>query len=449
MSEELERQIRAEATLEPSIDDDRAVLELAERVVTGQVPDPEAFTLPARPTLKDYVGLALDRHPRIQRAIRSLEALGMRVPQVTAYDDPTLNFIPPTDRLVETAAGKLDASLALSQKVPFPGKLSTRGRIAEQVVRMALENLRSVRLQIVSEVKKAYYSYYRSTVSIRVTRDSETLLKRIRAVAEGKYRAGGATQEEVLRAEVDLYGLSVKLLDLERQRHSSAARLNMLMDRDVLAPLPEPETFDPERVEWELDELLGRAVAINPELQSLKQAVRRDLEARSLARLGYFPDLVLGGGYSFISQRGVSAVANGRDIWNLNLGVTLPIWWHRIRARVLEQNAEALASALEYRSTRNTIFFLIQDSLVRVRTDYESALLFRDSILPRARQTVEVSESGYQAGRVDFLTLVDNWRKYLDFTLQYHGTLADLERDFAELEALVGGALPRVAGEEE
>jgi outer membrane protein TolC len=213
------------------------------------------------------------------------------------------------------------------------------------------------------------------------------------------------------------------------------------MDRDVQADIPEPPVFDPNQLDWKLKDLMARSVDASPVLKALQENILRDLEAVRLAKLQYFPDLVVGGGYSFISSGGVSPVANGEDAWNLNFGISLPIWLHRIRAGILERNASVLGSALRYRSARNDIFFAIQDLTVRVDTDYRSAILFKDAIIPRARQTVEVSEREYQAGKLEFLTLIDNWRKLLVFSLQYHAALSSLEHNFAELERLAGGGL--------
>lgn len=448
LSEDLEREIRAEATLSPSIAEHDRVVTVASEAARGETDPPGSFALPSEPTLEDYVRLALERNPGIQARVRDLEALGMKVPQVTSLDDPLLGFMPPTGQMTQTAAGEIDASLGLSQKIPFPAKLAARGRVAEQVVRIALENLRLHRLKVIAEVKRAYHDHYLTTISIDVTRENRALLERILEVADAKFRAGTAPQQDVLRAQVELYELSNALLTLEEERRTAVALLNALMDRELEAEIPAPAPFDPEKVDWRLDELLARAVELSPELKALQDEVRRDLEAIRLARLEYFPDLVLGGTYTFIGS-GISPVATGKDVWNLTVGLTLPVWVQRLRAGVLERNARALSSALAYRQRRNDVSFAIQQALVRVDTQYRSAILFRDAILPRALQTVEVSESGYQAGQVDFLTWVDNWRRLLGFTLEYHRALASLERSFADLEALVGGGLSRRSGEPE
>ncbi|RMF20064.1 MAG: hypothetical protein D6760_12370, partial [Deltaproteobacteria bacterium] len=146
----------------------------------------------------------------------------------------------------------------------------------------------------------------------------------------------------------------------------------------------------------------------------------------------------------FISSSGVSPVASGNDAWNLGLGINLPIWWQKQRAQVLEGNAQILSSVEEYSALRNTIFFELEDALVKIDTQYRQAVLFRDLIVPRAWQAVEASTSSYRAGALEFTALIENWRKWLDFALAYHRALAGVEQRFADLEQLVGVALPRL-----
>jgi len=65
--------------------------------------------------------------------------------------------------------------------------------------------------------------------------------------------------------------------------------------------------------------------------------------------------------------------------------------------------------------------------------------LFRDDILPKARQTLEVSIRAYNVGEVDFLQLVDNWHQLFRYQVSYHRLEASLRQTLAELERVVGG----------
>lgn len=216
------------------------------------------------------------------------------------------------------------------------------------------------------------------------------------------------------------------------------------MDRPADGSLPRARPFDLAQVEWKLPQAMAQAVVFNPRLARLQEQIKRDLEAIKLANLNYYPDVSVGYAYTFIGS-GVSPVANGSDVWNFALGLNLPIWWQRLRAHVLEGNAQALTSVEEYRELRSLIFFQLQDTLVKIDTQYRQAVLFRELIVPRAWQTVEVSASTYQAGSLAFTALIDNWRKWLDFSLGYHRALAELEQRFADLQQLIGVRVPRTA----
>jgi cobalt-zinc-cadmium efflux system outer membrane protein len=87
------------------------------------------------------------------------------------------------------------------------------------------------------------------------------------------------------------------------------------------------------------------------------------------------------------------------------------------------------------------VYFEIEDALARVRAQQELGVLFRDTIIPQAQQAYEVSRAAYTAGTTGFLFVIDNWRKWLTFTIQYHRALGELERGIADLEQAVGLSL--------
>ena len=430
--------------LEPAVEDDEAVVRAAMRAAGAGAPPPSEEPMPESSGLENYVEIALRDNPTIRRSVRQLQSLGYRIPQVASLDDPMINLIPPTGDMTETAAGMMGGAISVSQKIPFPGKLTTRGRITEQAARMAVGTLADARISTVADVQRAYYAYYLAGVSIGITRESERLLRHIRDVAGARYRSGRATQQDVLRAEVELYGLTNQLITLEQQRATAQAQLNSLMNRRVDLPLPEPKAFDLAEVDWKLPQAMERAAASNPRLARLQAQIERDLEAIKLAKLDYFPDLTAGFTYTVIDAEGLSPVATGGDVWNLAFGLNVPIWWQRLRARVLEGNAQVLASVEEYADLRNLLFFQLQDTLVKIDTQYRQAVLLRELIVPRARQTVEVSTSAYQSGALELEPLVQNWRRWLDHSLEYHRALAGIEQRFADLQQLVGMQLPRI-----
>ncbi len=79
------------------------------------------------------------------------------------------------------------------------------------------------------------------------------------------------------------------------------------------------------------------------------------------------------------------------------------------------------------------------DLFVQAQSQEELLALFEQDILPKARQTLEVSIPAYNVGEVDFLQLIDNWRQLLRYQVNYRRLEATLRQTLAELQRVVGG----------
>ncbi|MEZ6192144.1 MAG: TolC family protein [Phycisphaerales bacterium] len=384
-----------------------------------------------------YVRLALERNPAIRAAELRIERLNARVPQITSWDDPMLE-VAPFGEMAQTAAGQVGLMSSVSQKLPYPGKLDTRGRIAQRDVMMATAELHQVRLNITAETRKAYWGYYFTTRALETTRESRQLLDQFRQIAEAEYKAGNRSQPDVLRASVELGNVDNELIVLQQRQATSASMLNQLLDRPVGAPLPEPVTIEPARVDADLDALLRTAALHNPAIAIVAEKIEQYRQQRELAKLNRRPDLTVSATYNIVDDEGLSMAANGDDQWWFGFGINLPFWAEKLDAAEREALRGMMENAAGLAAEKNRVAFGVQEAYLRLEAQQKLVSLFRDTIVPQARQTVDASASGYSAGTVDFLTLIDNWRKLLNFDLMYHRAVADLGQAMADLQHEVG-----------
>jgi len=439
--------------------DDRAVTGLLEKyqvsaasVVPSAAQAAAPTTRPAAQQAKlpdgwgpeDYVRLALERNPSILRAQYKVLRLASRIPQVTSLDDPMVQ-VAPIGEMAETAAGMVGVMTGVSQKLPFPGKLDTCGRIAGQEMAAAAQALAETRLSVIADVRRAYWSYDYASAAIDITQRNRTILDQLKDVANAKFSAGTATQQDVLRVTVEISNLDNDLLMWRQKRTTAVAMLNQLMARPVAAPVGAPQEAKLTAVVLRLEALLDEAAGTNPGLAKVKHLIRADRERLHLAQLQRWPDLTVGFSYNFVEDRGMSMAANGKDQWWVGFGLNIPLWLDKLSAAEREARMGILEDSANLADMTNRVDFRVQDALSRFQTQHRQALIFRDVIIPQARQTLDVSLSDYKAGKVEFLTLVDNWRKLLDFQLMYRQSLAQLERDFADLQEAIGCDIPRPA----
>ena len=403
---------------------------------TGKRSSTRAVQIPPNAGPEDYVRLALQRNPQIKAALQRVERLKHRVDQATSLDDPIFKIS--AGEMAETAAGRVDLVAGISQRFPTPGKLEAKGKIANQETVAATAQLEQTKRRVVADVQRAYWSYYFAARAIEVTRQSRTLLEQFREVAESKLRAGKANQQDVLRASVELSHLDKELIQY-RQRHTiAAAMINNLLDRPIDASLPQPSSFKRDHKILTFDTLLKQAFATSPEILTAKVRLDTFRHRLRLARLEDWPDMTLGVHYAAVDDEGLSGVANGDDQWWVTAGFTIPIWPER-RDAVKQEAVRGIGQSVsELRGVKNSVAFRVQDALTRVESHQAQLNLIEKQIIPEAKQTVEVSVTGYRAGNLDFLTLTDNWRKLLRFELMREQTFTQLEQAHVDLQEVVG-----------
>ena len=389
-------------------------------------------------SVEQYLQVALSQNPDIQAVRKKMESMAHQVPVAASLPDPMLNVTAQPEQ-VQTAAGQQELIVAANQKFLMFGKLGTRASVAEAQTNVARAQLAAVELSTIAKVKRAYYELYFIQQATSVTQAEQGLLVEIREVANTRYKAHLASQQDVLRADLEISDIENQLIRLRQRLESGQARLARLLH---IAPQTQVAALDnliQEQAPRDLEFLQQQAVTARPELHALLAAVRRDRSAVNLARLDYKPDVTLGLAWIDVANAGVSPVTNGRDSFLLSAGVNLPIYRKRLDSSVRSAEAKVVSTVREYDSLRDGTLEEVTDLLAQAHSQEELLILFREDILPKARQTLEVSIPAYNVNEIDFLQLIDNWQQLLRYEVNYYRLEASLRQTLAELERVVGG----------
>ncbi|HEX8903992.1 MAG TPA: TolC family protein, partial [Longimicrobiaceae bacterium] len=65
------------------------------------------------------------------------------------------------------------------------------------------------------------------------------------------------------------------------------------------------------------------------------------------------------------------------------------------------------------------------------------------SIIPQGRASLQSATAGFQVGRVDFVTLLENRSTLYQYETAYHRALSSFAANLAMLERTVGGEVLR------
>ncbi|MBN1359397.1 MAG: TolC family protein [Sedimentisphaerales bacterium] len=416
---------------------------LAQQGATEPVTAPKHGELPVltdESTVSDYVLYAALNNPELEAAFNRWKAALERIPQAKTLPDPRFSyryFI----REIETRVGPQRQAFEISQTFPWFGKLALAGDIAAEKAEAARQRYEAAKLKLFFEVKDAYYEYYYLARSIAVTAENVELLARLEAVARTRYSTTTGSHPDVIRAQVELGKLEDRLNSLRDLQGPLAARLNAALNRPIEAEFPVPRPFETTDVSVDDRQLLELLARSNPQLQALDHEVAGHRKAEDLARKQYAPDITLGLNYVDIahSERASQFGDNGKDAVGAMLSLNIPLWHKKYSAAVREARMNRLAALRERTDATNHLQSQLKMAIYRHRDAERKLDLYGNALVPKATESLKVTEQSFRTGDASFLDLIDAQRTYLEFGLAQERALADREQSLARIEMLVGG----------
>jgi outer membrane protein, heavy metal efflux system len=383
-----------------------------------------------RLVLSEVIAEARDHNPDIKAARDRVAAAKARPAQVSAYDDPMVSYEAwnaPESFRVDHADNNI---FRLSQKIPFPGKRSLAGTMAARDADMAEQNLRSVELDAVASATKAYYDLWMVHQNILIYSRDKDLVERFAKIAEQKYAVGQVSQPDVLRAQVELTRLINRVTTETLAADGARAALNALLSRADDEPLGVPEGPPPPALDVRLDDLVALALERRPERVAQQAAIAREENALRLAKLNYLPDFELSAG-RFVNYR-------ARDGVGAMVSVSIPIAYKgKYDAALSEAEARLSAAKNDLRRVDDAIRREVKQAFVGARTALEQRNLFVSTHIPQAELALRGTQSGYETGKVDFLSLIDSIRAIEWVHVEHIQAAAAFEKSFADLKRAV------------
>jgi len=388
--------------------------------------------------LADYLAYAALNNAGLEAAFNRWKAALERVPQVKALPDPKFTYMYYIQE-VETRVGPQEQGFGIAQTFPWFGKLSLRGDLADEAAKAARKRYDAAKLKLFFKVKDAYYEYYYLAKSVAVTKENIALIKHIESVGRSRYKVATATHPDVIRAQVETGKLEDRYQTLLDLRQPIVARLNAALNRPAEADIPWPSEVSIEDVNAVDKDLLVELVAENPELKALDFEIDGKRRAIDLAKKDYYPDINLGLNFIDTDRSSVGNPSdNGKDPVVAMISLNLPLWRGKYDAGVREARARYYAARQDRQEKTNSLSSELKLALYRLRDAKRKIDLYGDALLPKARESLKVTESSFRAAAGSFTDLIDAQRILLEFALAYERALANCAQSLAKVEMLVG-----------
>jgi outer membrane protein TolC len=397
------------------------------------------------PQLRGLLLDVLERNPEIAALRARMAAAGHRSVAVRKLPDPkaevTAFVLPP-----ETRVGPQRFAARLLQPIPGGGKRSGSGRVAELEREALAAEIETLRLGLVGRARLLVVELAYLEEARRVLTDDRSVLAHYEEIARARYASGSGLQMDAIQIQAEMTRLDTRIAEIGERHASTVAELNLLRDRPGEV-LEVPAVILPRSVDLDWQALAARALASRPELAANDARISRSSALGELAASNRSPDYSVGLTYAYVDRRNDADVPdNGRDIFGISGGITIPLWKTATGAEVEAHTQDRLAGEADRRTTVSEIRRELESLSGKV-PEITRRLDLLETVLPvQTEQALASAEAAYSAGRVDALALLDAERTLLDVRLSAARSRADLAIALIELEGAVAAPLFFVQG---
>jgi outer membrane protein TolC len=387
--------------------------------------------------LPDYLGYAALNNAQLKAKFEQWKAALEQIPQAKALDDPKFTYSYFIEE-VETRVGPQRNKFGIMQTFPWFGEIEARADAASAKANVAKEQYQAEKLKLFQNVKDAFYEFSYLATAIEIANENLELLKHFEEVARTKYRSSEATHPDVIRAQIELATLEDILKSLEKFREPTVARLNSILNRKADTKLQWPRKEQPIEVEIIRKDIIEKVIRANPELAKLdwqREAAKAEVE---LAKKKFYPDI--GVGVDWIQTDGASMPGvrdSGKDPVVLMFSMNIPLWHDSYKAAERQAQANVRKYQQKKIDLQNKKIFQALQIIYDIEDSKRKMDLYGNTLVSKAQELVQSSESAYRAGTVDFLSLIDAQRMFLKYKLDYERAVTNRQQKIAELEMLI------------
>lgn len=384
--------------------------------------------------LEVALGLAMGANPEISVALREQEATeGARI-QAGVRHNPYIS-----SEIQDTRSDTQKITLQFNQEIELGNKRESRLALADILHTKATAELDALKATIHANTVNAFYEVLVAQERLALSKSSFEVANAAVNAATKRVNAGKSSPVEETKSNIAASSAKIELNQSNSQLNSARKRLSALWGNPF--PVFEQAYGDVENIPLvpsfeNLLALLENAPAIG--IANLEVSARGG--STKLARSQSTPNITISAGIVHNQELGLNQAIVG-------LSAPIPVF-DRNQGNVQE------AVSLEYKA---------QDELIALKTqlatklagEHErlsvarlSAISLREEILPGAQNAFEAANKGFNAGKFNFLDVLDAQRTLFQAKSQYIQVLLDAHQAIAEIESILGHVVTHPAQQE-
>ena len=330
------------------------------------------------------------------------------------------------------------ATLSLPLIVP---SLWSSLKLSQMDIELAMENARSSKLELVNQIKQAYYTYLVAQQAYEVLQQSYANTEASNELVIKQYDQGLVSSFEKLRSNVALQNLRPDVTSAAKAANLASMRLKIILGLDI----NEPVIFDGHLDDYETEVLNAKVPTLgeismddNSSLKQLDMGIQQLQQSKKIIKGSSCPSLALSGSLMYNGMGDTGGSFNNFPYSVIGLGLSVPIvsWagtsYKLKQADLNIENMQDQRVDIERNLRLGAQSYLndMQQAIENLASDKETML--------QAEETYNIAKKQYEVGMNTWLDLNTAELMVTSTRLTYCQSLFNYLTAKASLDALTG-----------
>ncbi|MGW8393138.1 TolC family protein [Pseudoduganella sp. HUAS MS19] len=378
-------------------------------------------------TLADALERARQANSELQALALEASAVDAAGSQAALLPNPSLDYL----REGKTSEGG-SSTVQLAIPLELGGKRAARIEAARAGSRAAALDLAIGRARIEAEVVAAYQQTYLAQQHVALAAQVSENGRRSSEAAARRVLAGKVSPVEEARARVAEANWRMEGVSAQRDLDEARIRLASLLGNDgreigiLAAPASPAEAGLP-------GARLGDLIASAPAIERAVAEVEAGQASLRMERAARMPDVSL-----IVGSKRSEGPERDRVRQNIiGLSVPLPLF-NRNQGAILAAERRTDKARAELEAARQRIRAEAMQAHSRMQAAMQQERLVREDVLPGAQYAAEAAMKGFEAGKFNYVEVLDAQRTWVQAQGQHLRAISDFYRARADLAKLVG-----------
>jgi len=381
-----------------------------------------------RMTLQQAVERAMQTHPALAAAGYEIAASEGALDQARRLRNPEAAFVTEDVRRSRaTMTAQLNIPLELG------GKRAARTRAAELGRDAVTQDAAVLRAELRADVTRTFFDLVIAQERLTLAQASDALAAQAESAAARRVQAGKVSPVEQTKAGVARTSAAIELRDASAELLVAQRALSAFWGGAVAAPEADGSAETLPIVPPEARQATGQTTSA---LDNTPRAVRARLEIdrrqalANVERSKRVPDVTLSVG----AKRDSSA---NNNMAVLGIAVPLPLF-DRNQGNLLEAQRQADKAFEDYRALQLEQNATLAQDVARLDAARTAVQSLRQDVLPGAQRAYDAARIGFDAGKFNFLDVLDAQRTLFQARAQYLAALSRAHQAAAGIDRILG-----------